>query len=267
LKQIAERLAGEGCVSLRFDKRAARTYAPDWPKDAAEQADFFSWDAFVGDAKAGLRYLQSQAEVDPLRTIVLGHSEGALIAMQVGADLANKAGAPAGLILLSVPGRTGAVILREQVSANLKRAGLAADAVRPYTDYVDLAITQLLRDGSVPPNPPAGLGALFPRSAIKLLQVELRLDPAKVLPLYPGPVIVVQGEKDIQVSAERDLPLVLAALKGRNGGSVVSRIVPSASHNLKAVANENSDPGVSGPVVPDALDAVTSWMKKQIQER
>ncbi|HUI55630.1 MAG TPA: hypothetical protein VLY04_11700, partial [Bryobacteraceae bacterium] len=182
LKQIAERLAGEGYVSLRFDKRAARTYAPDWPKDAAEQADFFSWDAFLGDAKAGLRYLQSQAEVDPLRTIVLGHSEGALIAMQIGADLANKAGAPAGLILLSVPGRTGAVILREQVSANLKRAGLAADAVRPYTDYVDLAITQILRDGSVPPNPPAGLGALFPRSAIKLLQVELRLDPAKVLP-------------------------------------------------------------------------------------
>ena len=48
---------------------------------------------------------------------------------------------------------------------------------------------------------------------------------------------------------------------------MVSRIVPSASHNLKAVANENSDPGVRGPVAPDALDAITSWMKKQIQER
>jgi fermentation-respiration switch protein FrsA (DUF1100 family) len=262
LKQIADRLATEGWASLRYDRRAVRAYAASWPKDVAAQNDFFSWDAFVDDAKAGLSFLRGQAEVDARRTVVGGHSEGATIAMQIGHDLASKTEAPAGLLLLSAPGRPGGDVLREQVAANLKRAGLTADQTRNYTDYVDQAIAQVVKDGTVPPNPPTGLGGLFPRNATKLLQVELRFDPPKILSLYPGPVLVVQGEKDIQVSAARDFPLVVAALKTRSRGTSDSLIVPSTSHNLKAVANENVDPGFSGPVVPVALDAIAEWLKK-----
>jgi pimeloyl-ACP methyl ester carboxylesterase len=267
LKLIAQRLASEGYASIRFDKRSAKTYATEWPKDVAAQNDFFAWDAFVGDATAALRFLQSQPEVDAARTIVAGHSEGALIAMQIAKNLAREPHGPVGLILISAPGRTGAAILREQVSANLKRAGLTADAVRPYEDYVDLAIRQIVKDGSVPPNPPKGLAGLFPRNATRLVQVELSLDPEKILPLCPGPVLVVQGEKDIQVSVLRDFPRVVAALKGRRSGSVDTGVVPSASHNLKAVANENVDPGITGPVVPEALDAIAAFMKTQFPVR
>jgi len=38
--------------------------------------------------------------------------------------------------------------------------------------------------------------------------------------------------------------------------------VPSASHNLKAVADENADPNFSGPVVPAALGTIAEWLKK-----
>ena len=182
--------------------------------------------------------------------------------MQIGHDLASKPGAPAGLLLLSAPGRPGGDVLREQFAANLKRAGLTAEQTHTYTDYVDQAIAQVSKDGTVPPNPPTDLAGLFPRNAIQLLQVELRFDPPKILPLYPGPVLVIQGQKDIQVSAARDFPLVVAALKMRSRGTTDSLIVPSASHNLKAVADENADPGFSGPVVPSALDAMTEWLKK-----
>jgi dienelactone hydrolase len=195
LKQIADRLATEGWASLRYDKRAARAYAASWPKDFAAQNDFFSWDTFVDDAKAGLTFLRAQAEVDTKRTVVGGHSEGATIAMQIAHDLAGKPGAAAGLLLLSAPGRPGGDVLREQVAANLKRAGLTADQTRTYTDYVDQAIAQVVKDGTVPPNPPPGLGGLFPRNATRLLQVELTFDPPKILPLYPGPVLVIQGKR------------------------------------------------------------------------
>src|SRR5437016_3599369 len=73
LKQIAERLAKDGFASLRFDKRAAPGYASFWPTDVAQQNDFFSWDSFVGDAKAGLAFLQAQPEVDSKRTVMAGH--------------------------------------------------------------------------------------------------------------------------------------------------------------------------------------------------
>ena len=65
--------------------------------------------------------------------------------------------------------------------------------------------------------------------------------------MYPEPVLVIQGEKDIQVSAARDFPLVVAALKTRSRGTTDSLIVPSASHNLKAVTDENADPGFPDP--------------------
>jgi uncharacterized protein len=262
LKQIAERLAAEGYASLRFDKRAVRGYAASWPKDGVAQADFFAWEAFVGDAEAALAFLQSQPEVDASRAVVAGHSEGSTIAMQIGHDLQGKAGSPAGLVLLGAPGRPGGEILREQVAANLKRAGLAADQAQPYMDYVDLALSQIDKDGTIPLHPPVGLEGLFPVSAAKLLRVELKFDPTKIVPAYLGPVLVVQGEKDIQISATRDAPLLAAALKARSSGTVDVQIASSASHELKKVANESIEPGVTGPVVSAALDAIASWMKK-----
>jgi pimeloyl-ACP methyl ester carboxylesterase len=264
LKQIAERLAQEGYASLRFDKRAARGYSAVWPTDVAAQNEFFSWEAFVGDAEAALVWLQAQPEIDATHVVVAGHSEGSMIAMQIGHDLEGKAGAPAGLILMSAPGRPGGEILLEQVAANLTRAGLAADQVRPYTDYVTRALSQIDKDGTVPPNPPVGLGGVFPASALKLVGVEMRFDPTKTLPGYRGRVLVVQGEKDIQISATRDTPPLVAALQARPQGTCDVVMVPSASHNLKRVDNENIDPGVAGPVVPAALDAIASWIRKNV---
>src|SRR4051812_48487042 len=91
LKQIAERLAADGYASLRFDKRAAAVYASTWPpKDMAALNNFFSYDAFVGDARAGLDFLKSQSEINPKLTVVAGHSEGGLIAIQLVHDLEGK---------------------------------------------------------------------------------------------------------------------------------------------------------------------------------
>src|SRR5208283_1500201 len=113
---------------------------------------------------------------DATRTIIAGHSEGATIAIEIGRGLAGKPSAPAGLVLLSCPGRPGEAVIREQVAAGLKRAGMAEAAARTYTDYVDAAIDQIVKGGSAPPNGPAGLGGLFPSNATRLLQVELSFD-------------------------------------------------------------------------------------------
>ena len=262
LKQIAERLASEGVASLRFDKRATRGYASSWPAGDAALNDFFSWENFVGDAKAGLAFLQTQPEVNSKQTVVAGHSEGGMIAMQLAHDL--NANAPAALILLSSPGRPLGALLTEQISASLKRSGVTGDAAKPYEDNLQLTMNQVIKDGTIPPNVLPGLAPLFPPSALKLLQIELAFDPAKVLPAFSGPVLVVQGEKDIQVSAMRDFPLLQSTLKGRKRGTYEAFIVLSASHNLKHVENENTEPGIVGPVVPQALDKISEWFKKTL---
>ena len=261
LKQIAERLAKEGYASLRFDKRATPGYAKLWPTDVAKHNDFFSWDSFVGDAKAGLAFLQAQPEVDGKRVLVAGHSEGGMIAMQIGHDLQGMVNAPAGLILISTPGRAYGVVVREQWVNYLKRNGVPDAQGQAYLDYIDLAVAQLEKDGTVPPNPPPGL-AEFPANATKLLRAEGRFDPNMLLSALAEPVLVLQGEKDTQVSPARDTPMIESALKQRKHGTYEVYMVPSASHNLKKVENAIVEPGITGPVVREALDKIATWMKR-----
>jgi uncharacterized protein len=265
LKQIAERLAADGYASLRFDKRAAHVYAATWPKDVAALNDMFSYDAFVGDARAGFDSLRSQPEINPKQTVIAGHSEGALIAMQVAHDLEGKPNAPAALILLSSSGRPYGPLITEQVFASLKRSNVTGDAAKPYEDYLPRAIDQVIKQGTAPPNPPQGLGPLFNPTAMKLLQVELALDPAKLLSGYSGPVLVIQGEKDIQISPARDFPVLQSALKSRKRGTYKAIVILSASHNLKHVENENAEPGFTGPVVPQVLDTISDWLKQTLK--
>jgi pimeloyl-ACP methyl ester carboxylesterase len=261
LKQASQRLTKEGFVTLRFDKRAVASYQDKWPKDVAAQNDFFSWESFVGDAKAALDFLRSQPQVDPGRVIVIGHSEGSVIAMQLGRDLVGKQDAPAGLVLVGAPGRPTGDLVREQVAANVRRAEMSDGIQKQYNDYVDKAIKQVVKDGTIPPDPPRGLAGLFPASCAKLLRSYFTTDPAKLVTPYDGPVLIVQGEKDIQVSTQRDTRPLEEALRARPKGTVDTYIVPGASHNLKHVEDQEKQPGFIGPVVPEAFDKIVSWLK------
>ena len=265
LKQIAERLAADGYASLRFDKRAAAVLASTWPKDMASLNNFFSFDAFVGDARAGLDFLRSQPEINPKQTVIAGHSEGGLIALQVAHDLEGKSNAPAALILLSTAGRPYSTLVTDQVYASLKRSNVTGAAAKPYEDYLPRAIDQVIKQGTAPPNPPPGMAALFNPSAMKLLQVEFALDPAGLLATYTGPVLVIQGEKDIQVSPTKDFPVLQSTLKERKKGTYKAVVVLTASHNLKRVENENAEPGFAGPVVPNALLTISDWLKTTLK--
>jgi uncharacterized protein len=261
LKQIASHLALQGIASLRFDKRAAHVYAPQWPKDAAERDTFFDWDKFVGDAKNALAFLRRQEGVHPSKVAIAGHSEGGLIAMQIGHDLAGSKDSPDALLLLGTAGRPLDFLIREQVLASLIRSGLDETARQPYVDYMEKAIAQIKAEAKVPPNPPAGLGPLINPSVARLLQTYFTLDPAVLLPKYPGPVLVVQGEKDIQVLAEKDFPALRAALEKRKSGRLETVLVEGASHNFKPVSDPNKEMGFSGTADPKLLDAVARFLK------
>src|SRR2546423_254526 len=65
LRQVAERLALEGVATLRYDKRAVRSYSSKWPSDKNDLGQFFSWDNHIGDAKAAHDFLMTQPGIDP----------------------------------------------------------------------------------------------------------------------------------------------------------------------------------------------------------
>ncbi len=254
LKQVAAYLAGKGIATLRFDKRAAHVHAPDWPKGEKAINDFFGWEMFVGDAAAALKYLKVQKEVNRVQTGILGHSEGGLIALQLAHDLSGSE-RPWALVLMGTPARPMADVIREQVSEALKAQSVPQAVYEEYMAHVERSIRQLTESATVPDDLPAGLQPLFNKGVAKLLQSYFKLDPLALAKGFGGPVLVMNGVFDNQVSAEKDARALFGAVGGR--GRLM--LVPGASHNFKSVSALR-DLGFEGPVVPDTLEGLAAWL-------
>ena len=283
--QIADQLAQQGIASLRYDKRAigASTQLPlpknpqhPTPQELKAMQDFVAWDNFVGDARATLKYLQQQPEIDPARTALIGHSEGSIIVEQVAAAVQGLAHTPGALVLISAPGRPIDVVLREQIAHQLEQQPTlpAAFVLSKYDEIIAslkqtgkpsaAAFADLKANSQVPPQLTQNLMALFQPYLDEFWQGELQVNPATTIKHYPGPVLVLQGAKDIQVFANEDMPLLDAALKSRTPDDHQIVIVPNASHNMKFVQDPATDPGITGPVVPEFTNALRTWLARKL---
>lgn len=264
LKQVAERLAADGVATLRFDKRAVRAYAERWPKAPEELNDLFAWECFVGDATAAYRFLREHPGVEPGRVAILGHSEGGLLALQIGHDLAGKDDAPAALVLAATAGRPIDVILREQIQSALARTNDDPEQTKAVMASLDGCIDAVKNNRPIPADTSPMLQPLFNPTVLKLIHSYFTIDPTTLAASYPGPVLILQGARDVQVSAERDTPRLEEAFKARPAGSLEVLVVPGASHNLKKPTGD-ADPGFTGPVAPEALDRLSSWLKETLR--
>lgn len=264
LKQIAGGLADQGIATLRYDKRGMYANKAELPKEIAKYGDFFSWENFVGDAAAACRFLREQPRIDPKRVGILGHSEGGMLALEAARVLKAEGHAPAVLILVSTPGRTMDAVIADQLKALLARQ----QATPAQTDFFlseNTRVTKVIRQtGQVPLDVPAGLGALYPQYLGKFLHSELASDPCKLAGEFAGPVLVVQGEADIQISPERDAKALDAALAARKDDVHTLAVIPKASHNLKVPPNAD-DPGFNGPVAADALEKLQKWSAEHLK--
>jgi dienelactone hydrolase len=263
LKQVAERMAEDGIATFRYDKRATAVNRDRWPRDVSQLGPFFSWENHVADATAAYDFLRHQPGIDPNKVGMLGHSEGALIALKVASEPTNQV---AGLIMLDGQGRPLDVVvmqqLKEKLPEQLGKANMASQ-LPAYLDYAQKAFAQIKKDGTVPPNPPAGLGGLFNPTTLVFLHGNLQDDPAKLALTYPNDVLVMNGELDNQVSPEADAKALYQAFKQRKLGQVDLVIVPGASHALKPTSDRKVD-AMEGPMVPAALDGITAWCKRHM---
>jgi len=283
--QIADLLAKEGIASLRYDKRGVGASTPiphvqnpsqPTPAEIKALQDFFAWDNYVGDARATLSELQRQPEIDPARTALIGHSEGSIIAGVIGGMSSGMAHPPAALVLISAPGRPIDVILREQIAHQLEQQPSIPEAfvLSKYDEIIAslrqtgqpsaAAFADLKANSQVPPQLTQNLEVLFQPAYDELWQGELQVDPAASVKRYTGPVLVLQGAKDVQVFANEDTPLLDAALKSRTPDDHEVVIVPNASHNMKFVSNPATDAGITGPVVAEFGSALRGWLGKKI---
>ena len=263
LKQAADLLAGAGIASLRYDKRGVGR-SGQIPKGAAALADFVAWDKFVGDVAAAHDAIRAQPEIDPNRVALLGHSEGGLLVIAAALSLQDASRPPAAVILVSTPGRRTDLVIREQLAAACKRLGVSEEGTARYLARNDEVLASVRADGVVPADLPPDLAPLYPRYAGRFLQSQFNFDPADAAGRLTMPVLVIQGRKDLQVSAERDAPALEAALKKRPGNAKCALVVlEGAGHNLKHV-EKDGEHAFYGPVVPEFRQRLVEWLTEAL---
>jgi dienelactone hydrolase len=263
LKQIARGLADKGIISLRFDKRGMYANAGGLPKDKTMYGDFFSWENFVGDAAAAFRFLRQQPRVDPDRVGILGHSEGGLLALESARLLTSEGHAPSVLILISTPGRPIEAVIADQLKNLLARQGASQQQTDYFLSENSRIARAIMQSGKVPPDVPAGLASLYPQYLGKFLHSEFAMDPGTLAAGFPGPVLIIAGSADTQVSPDREAKALDLALASRQRDVHTLAIIPKASHNLKIASNE-TDPGFDGPVAPAAMDQLQQWVNANL---
>jgi len=188
MKLIAEGLAQRGITSLRFDKRGIGDSAPAMTAEAD-----LRFTTYVDDAVGWARFLARQPGVSCV--VLGGHSEGALVATMAAEHVPI-----CGLALLSGAGRPAKAIIAEQL------------ARVPEPDHsAALSALDDIAAGKAVANPP--LPALFRPSVQPYLTSWLAIDPAKELARFGGPVLIVQGENDLQVPVG-DARMLADASKG-----------------------------------------------------
>ena len=239
---IAEDLASAGIASVRIDKRGMFASSAATPDPNAVTID-----AYADDVENWISRVQSLAGVSCLW--LLGHSEGglvALVAAQRNADIC-------GVILVAAPGRPLGELLEAQLRANPANAPLLDTAVGiirslEQGDRVDEAII-----------PPALL-PLFHPSVQGFLIDAFSFDPAVLIGDVAVPVLIVQGDQDLQVSVADSIRLA------ENNPSAHHVVIKGMNHVLKSVDPEDvaanmrsySDPSL--PIEPSLVESIVEFV-------
>ena len=241
-KLLGRTLAGGGIAVLRIDKRGVAASA----KALAKEEDV-RLETYAADVAAWAAHLRKDSRFTKVGYI--GHSEGALIGLIAAREAKFDA-----YVSLCGPGRPLADILREQLKKNLPEDLYKASE----------PIIADLEAGREVKETPKSLAALFRPSVQPYLISAFKYDPAKLVAEFGGPVLVVSGSTDIQVSAEDAKRLGAANPKAK----VVT--VEGMNHVLKAVEGTHrlvqlpsyADPTL--PLHPKLVPATAAFLKQAL---
>jgi uncharacterized protein len=241
-KRLAEGLVAHGIGSVRIDKRGLFA-----SKDAVADANTVSIGDYVADIAAWTTIIRKRADVSCVW--LLGHSEGALIALAAASKMTDICG----LVLIAGPGRPLGDVLRDQLRGNPANA--------PILDQAMAAIDKLEAGERVDvAGMDRALVPLFAPQVQGFLIDIMAYDPARLIAAVAQPVLIVQGKRDIQVDIGDAERLRHANPKAKVG------LLDDTNHVLKTVATDDraanlatyADPDL--PLAPGVVDAIAGFI-------
>ncbi|HYE89284.1 MAG TPA: alpha/beta fold hydrolase [Vicinamibacterales bacterium] len=253
--QIARDLVAAGFVVVRYDKRGVG--------QSGGRAESVTIADYAEDARQVLLWAEKRKEVDKERIGVVGHSEGALVAMLVAARERGKIDAMA---LIAGPSTNGNTIVLEQQKLLLSKLPID-DAQRAERVALQEKINNAVMKGTG--------WAGIPEVARKVADTPwfysfLTFDPARAMNDTRQPVLIVQGELDTQVQAYHADKLAELARARKTKADVEVVKVPGINHLLVPAktgdVSEYASLGTDAQVSPKVTAAIAAFMAKSLRQ-
>ena len=251
--QIARDLVNAGFIVLRYDKRGVG--------QSGGRAESATLADYAEDVRWALMWLERQKGVDKDRMGLVGHSEGALVALLVAG---RDRGRVSALALLAGPSTDGATVVLEQQKLMLSK--MPIDDVQREEK---VALQQKINNAVI-----TGKGwNEIPESARRVADTPwfysfLTFDPKKAMNDTRAPVLIVQGELDVKVQPYHADNLAAMA-RARRGKALVEVVkVPGVNHLLVPAKTgdvaEYAMLGENVQVSPQVTKAIADFMMKAL---
>jgi pimeloyl-ACP methyl ester carboxylesterase len=282
---IAHHLAQRGIAVLRSDGRGVgKSGGKPWPGYTKED--------LAADLCSAFKYLRQQAWIDSSRIGIVGHSEGGTVASIVTANSPEIAF----LVLLGSPGLPGSEILSAQIAHVAPTLGVEKPLADRYAQLIaqvgktlrldsdDSTVSKQLEqifdafNASITANDRESLrragynvpdnsgdfaaGVFFP-----WMKDFLTFDPATVLAHVRCPVLSLIGEKDLQVLASENNPVIRRALSSSGNRDFTMLELKGLNHLLQTA--HTGSPAeyvqINESIASDALKTISDWILQRIR--
>lgn len=246
MAQLAGALSKAGIVVVRYDNRG--TGQSGGRTESATIADY------AEDARAVVKWLASRKDVDPKRIAMVGHGDGAWMAMLA----ASREKRISAVITLASPSSTGEQLLLEQQRRELDEMKLPP-AERAAKEALQKQVHAAVLTGKGWQQLPEDVRAV---ADTPWFQSVLAYDPAKVVGDISAPILVIHGELDREVPVAHAERLVALAQKGKSKS--VSLVTVRGINHLLVPAftgNVSEYPAlIDRNISSDVTSTVTSWL-------
>ena len=234
LKKLSDQLVARNIATLRFDKRGAGGWKPEFGKP-----EDFRFKDFVTDVSALVKYLRESGRFSKI--ILVGHSEGGLVAIlaaqQPGVDR---------IVLLATAARKQGDLLKTQLERRL-----SAEAYAPVAKAIDSIMA-----GQIVDPPPPGLP--IPPAMQPGLASAFNEDPIPAMQKLIMPILIVAGGRDLQLARLDMIALATAAPQAKTAWE------PEMNHVLVDVKDDADNLAAYGqsdrPLDPDMIDEVSAFI-------
>lgn len=217
-RDIAWGLASQGIAVLRYEKRT-KAHAEQFTPEII--ARLTTREEVIDDALTAVKLLSQTPGIDPNRVYVLGHSLGATLAPRIGqADPAI-----AGLIIAAGLARPLEDTILDQFTHIYGLSGAMTDSQKAELEQLKEKVARV-KDPNLSDKVPV---EDLPLNITPAYWLDLRgYHPPEVAKSLDMRILVLQGGRDYQVSADKDFPVWQKVLDGKQGATL--KLYPKLFH-------------------------------------